>query len=175
MWWEKQNLAGAMEQFQEAIDLCPDQVEGYVTASRVLIEAKNYPEAEQWAILGRKANPASENPLTALALSRLRQNRHAEAVPYLHEALRLNPESAEAHALLGSAYTYLGLLGQAVQELEEAIQTGPAAAWHYDALGIAYEKLGDRPNAIAAYRKALELDPTWQGALDRLLRLQEQK
>lgn len=174
-WWARQDLGGAMEQFREAIALCPDQVEGYATAGRVLIEAGNYPEAERWAMLGRRVEPSSEKPLTVLALSQLRKNCPAEAVPYLYEALRLNPNSTEAHALLGAAYTHLGLLKQAVKELEEAISLGPAAAWHYDALGIAYEKMGDRVNAIAAYKKALEVDPSWQGALDRLLLLQDEK
>jgi len=174
-WWARRDLRAAMEHMQHAMNLCPYVVDGYVAAGRVLIEAKNYTEAERMAILGREVDPSSELPLTLLALCQLRQNNPGLALPYLEEGLRLNPASAEAYALKGSAYIQLGQFAQAVTDLERAIDLGPAQAWHYETLGVAYEQLGDVASAIGAYRQALDLEPARQGARDRLVRLQEQE
>ncbi len=175
LWWSARNLAAAMAQFEQAVVLCPEAVEAYVGAGRILLEAKEYAEAERWATLGRTVDPLSEAPLNVLALSKLRQGRVWEAMEFLHKALSLNPKSAEVHALLGSAYVGLGELEQSIQELNEAIRLGPAQAWHYETLGLVYEKRGDYAGAVIAYSKALELNPASQAAQEHLLRLQERK
>lgn len=175
IWQSTQDLAGAMDQFEQAVRLCPANLEGYVDASRVLIDAKSYAEANRWATLGLHVDPASEVPLVMLGLIHLRQNEPAQALPYLQEASSRNAANAEAHALLGSAYLDLRMTTEAVAELSRAIQLEPAQSWQYEALGSAYEQAGNRDSAIAAYLMALELDPENQNTEVRLHNLQATK
>ena len=58
------------------------------------------------------------------------QDRAAEAEPELREAIRLRPDDAEAHVLLGNALALLGRAGDAVGAFEEALRQNPAVLEH---------------------------------------------
>jgi tetratricopeptide (TPR) repeat protein len=57
-----------------------------------------------------------------------------EAVPLLREALRTNPNHAEAHWELGYAYRFAGMLQESVSECERARQLDPGVKLHSSAL-----------------------------------------
>ncbi len=175
IWRDQLDATVAVTHFSQAVELCPDELWGYSSAARMLVEAGDYAEAESWAKLGMSVDPASDIPLTILGLSRLRQHRFEEAVIFLSDALDMNPDSAEAHALLGSAYLNLEKWVHAADELELAIRLDPMGAWIFAALGNTYENMGMSNDAIHAYRKALELESSRQDAIDGLHRMLELK
>ncbi|HEV3279902.1 MAG TPA: winged helix-turn-helix domain-containing protein [Terriglobia bacterium] len=57
-----------------------------------------------------------------------------EAVPLLREAVRTNPNHAEAHWELGYAYRFAGMLQESVSECERARQLDPGVKLHSSAL-----------------------------------------
>jgi Flp pilus assembly protein TadD len=117
-----------------------------------------------------------------LALARLKQGRAEEAVTFLREALRIEPNLAEAenelsHALAdtGQVEEALVHLGKALDLMEaaqvhlgktSALKTGFAQA-HCD-LGRALFKKGRTIEAIAQFQKALALSPDFAEARNNL-------
>jgi Flp pilus assembly protein TadD len=93
-----------------------------------------------------------------------RTDQDAEAVLAFMEAVRLDPDLAEAHFRLGLGYESLGKRDEAEAEYKKAVETykkyfhenreDPEA--HY-ALGQTYANLGQYSEAIREYREATKL------------------
>ena len=83
----------------------------------------------------------------------IQQNRAAEAVPYLQQAVEIAPRESRAREKLGSAYLNLNQLGAAQNQLESAISLDPRnPALHY-LLGSVYRKQGDPEKAKAEFER----------------------
>ncbi len=95
----------------------------------------------------------------------LQQNKPEEALPFLEEARRLDPENVLAKVNLGGAYILSGQHARAVPILEEAVAMEPEDAQIWVNLAAAY--LGKLPfatrekrgKAIAALKRSLRIDP----------------
>ena len=93
-----------------------------------------------------------------------RNDQDAEAVLAFQEAVRLDPELAEAHFRLGLGYESLGKSDQAEAEYKKAVETYKKyfeenredAEAHY-ALGQTYANLGQYSEAIREYKEATKL------------------
>lgn len=91
-------------------------------------------------------------------------DQDAEAVLALQEAVRLNPELAEAHFRLGLGYEALGKHEEAESEYKKAVETYKKylaendndAEAHYQ-LAQSYANLGQYSEAIRQYREATKL------------------
>src|SRR5690606_30650392 len=85
-----------------------------------------------------------------------------KAVPLLERATRLDPDDAEAHYFLGSAYYDLERAREAAAQLSRATRGAPeSATWRADAyrlLGYASRAAGNRGAAMSAWRTYLDLD-----------------
>lgn len=97
--------------------------------------------------------------LTGAGYAHLQKGEHLEAVGSLQEALRQNPQSAQARFLLGESYQALGKAEMAVQEYRRATEAAPDYTRAHFRLGLAYMKLGDKERAAASLREVLRLDP----------------
>jgi tetratricopeptide (TPR) repeat protein len=90
------------------------------------------------------------------------KGRPDEAVKELKEILAIDPESAEAHALLGIAYRATGapeMMGEAVAELRQAIDLDPKFAPARYFLANIYRELGRNERAREELQAALEETP----------------
>src|SRR5215217_5907393 len=93
-----------------------------------------------------------------------RNDQDAEAVLALQEAVRLDPDLAEAHFRLGLGYESLGKREEAEAEYKKAVEAYKKyfeendndAEAHY-ALGQTYANLGQYSEAIREYREATKL------------------
>src|ERR1044071_4836295 len=93
-----------------------------------------------------------------------RDDQDAEAVAAFQEALKLDPDLAEAHFRLGLGYESTGKREEAESEFKKAIaaykkyleDNRDDAEAHYD-LGQAYAALGQYSEAIREYREATKL------------------
>ena len=88
----------------------------------------------------------------------------SKAVQELDEAIRLNPQDAQAYHKRGVAYGNLGQQLKAIQDFDEAISLNPKLAKFYGNRGVAYGKLGQPERAIEDYDEAISLDPNWAAA-----------
>ena len=89
------------------------------------------------------------------------QNRrnYERAVEHYTEALRLNPQLAEAYINRGNTYLNIGDFDRALSDYTEAIRIKPNFAMAYNNRGNAYAKKGDYDRAIEEYTKAIEINP----------------
>ncbi len=87
------------------------------------------------------------------------QGKTREAIAAFQEALRLNPQLAEAHNNLANILQDNGMFAEAILGYRHALQLNPGVAdFHYE-YGNALRATGQLPQAEAAYREALHLDP----------------
>jgi TolB-like protein len=94
-----------------------------------------------------------------------------EARELAEEALRKDPKSARAHAVLSVAVEHLVEMGGGPNVARErarardlavkAIEINEREEYSHFALGNAYTALGESDQAIAAYRRALKLNPNY--------------
>ena len=93
-----------------------------------------------------------------------RDDRDEDAVAAFQDALKSDPELAEAHFRLGLGYEALGKRDQAEAEYKKAVETykkyltehDDDSEAHYD-LGQTYAGLGQYSDAIRQYREATKL------------------
>jgi tetratricopeptide (TPR) repeat protein len=75
------------------------------------------------------------------------QNKDNEkSLPYLQQALRLQPDFIEANSLLGTVYVRLGQFAEAIPKLEKAAPSDHYGNVHYQ-LFLAYRKVGQSARA----------------------------
>ena len=118
------------------------------------------------AIPARSPN-TEQSPTTALTDSAaiyldrgrrlMKQQDHASALEQLTHAVRLNPNSADAHNLIGLAYSFRLKPATAVEHFERAIALDPDFSDYHMHLGFVYMQLTDYDGASKAYGRAIEL------------------
>lgn len=86
------------------------------------------------------------------------QGQIEEAIEYLQEAIKINPDSAMAHHSLGDVYLSISQWSEAIVLYQSALKINPNFDWSYYNLGEAYYHLKQWEKAIVAYQKALDLN-----------------
>lgn len=100
------------------------------------------------------------NALEYLEQAKARPKNDFEGyVADLTEAIRLNPNLAEAYHRRAYAYASKGQFEQGFADMNECIRIEPANAGFYKDRGRMYDELGNRTAAIADYTEAIRLDP----------------
>jgi protein O-GlcNAc transferase len=87
------------------------------------------------------------------------EGRLEEALECFQTALRLDPESARAHAGHAATLGRMGLHGQAIASYWEALRLDPGNPRIYSALGNRYLDQGRPELTVDCYRQALAVDP----------------
>ncbi len=91
-----------------------------------------------------------------------------QAITQYAEALRLDPNFADAHDNLGVALAKKGRMDQAMAQYAEALRINPNLALAHNNLGIALAAQGEMDQAVAQYAEALRLDPNLASAHNNL-------
>ncbi len=92
-----------------------------------------------------------------LGFVRAQRRQHEAALRDLDDALRLNPSYADAYALKGGIYTYIGRPADSLPLLREALRLSPdAGSLYFLLLGRAYYFLGDADQARVNLNYAIE-------------------
>ena len=137
-----------------------------------------YDEAKAQMRAEIRISPQSALPWTRLASIALRQRLPDEALPAAQNAVRLAPDSADAHYVLGRALADSGDTAKAIPELERASRLSPDSPEIHFALAKAYAKANQpekaseeratfaRLNALAEQQRAQRGDQAYQGAHD---------
>lgn len=99
-----------------------------------------------------------------LALVDLSDKRDADAVPNLQAFLRVDPQNAEGHLLLGRALHNLNQTEPAIQEFKKALALAPNLPLAHYHLGYAYQSQGDLKGALEEFRKETADNPRFYDA-----------
>ena len=83
------------------------------------------------------------------------------ALELFHEALELNPQSAQAYMGSGTTYSEIGEYRKAISDLNKSVELNPNNAVTYLNRGVIYADLRKYERAIEDYNKAIELKPRY--------------
>lgn len=120
-------------------------------------------------------SPACVEACRNLAMGLIDRDRDAEAAPYLHRLLELQPSDAPSLLHLGNIAYRDGLIDQARVLYRRALEMDAQSVKAWTNLGEAERFLGCSAEAEACFRKALSLAPDWGLAhLDLAVLLLEQ-
>lgn len=76
----------------------------------------------------------------------------------LENALRLDPDSTDAHFELGQVYVKLGAVNKGLAEFDTAVDMAPQVAEIWQRAGAAYQALARHDEALVRFNKALSID-----------------
>jgi tetratricopeptide (TPR) repeat protein len=84
---------------------------------------------------------------------------HPRAIAQFREAVRLQPDYAAPHILLGTSLLATGKIPEATHELERGVKLQPREPLAHLELARAYEKAGNLSGVVSQYRNLCELAP----------------
>lgn len=111
-----------------------------------------------------REDPGNAENRAFLGGAYLEVGRHAEAIPHLEAALKLNDRHAGTHADLGTALMAQGRLADALLHLERATALAPKDEGMHFNLANGFRAAGRTPEAAAAYGRALAINPDYADA-----------
>ena len=92
------------------------------------------------------------------------QNRFAAAIAQWEEIVRNQPDLAEMHYNLGSAYMHQGKIENAIEAFKRALSIDPGMLEAYNKLGIICHRQGNLELAFACWKQALKINPDFKEA-----------
>jgi len=146
--------------FRQLVDAGDPLPTSYVGLAQVLLRTGRAKDAvAELAAASQKLGPNFLiNYFQGLALDRAA--RPGEAVPVLQEAIRLNPDSAEAHLALGKSELAIGRVVEATAELQESLRLSPGNLQAQRLLSQAYRRAGDAQTATRYAEQTTEAPPS---------------
>jgi TolB-like protein len=167
--WTPEYLAQARGIFERALALDPKNVEAMVWTAAVdlIVGTTHYTDDRATLVAAAEATVVkvlSLAPSHAFAHLMLggvfiNSNRGAEAIAECERALALDHNSAEAHALIGTAKHVMGRAAETEAHINEALRLSPrdifAPRW-FLAVGMAKLQLNADAEALCWFRRSIE-------------------
>src|SRR5262252_3759190 len=161
-------LTEAIEQYEQALQLKPDEAEAYTNLGGVLARQGKLTEAVQNCERALQLEPDYAEACYNLAVALAAQGKLSEAIKNYERALQLKPDYAEACNNLGVALSEQGKLAEATKNYERALQLKPDYPEAYNDLGIALGEQGNFSEAVQSFERALQLKPDYTEAYTNL-------
>ena len=147
---------------------------GVAAAVAVLLGAVTWTRNALWTspeAIWRDAvlkSPAKARPRHNLGVILLKAGRLAEALPWLQQAVALDPRWSLAHESLGVALSQAGRVGEAQAHFERAIVLAPEFADQWYDLGVEFLQARSYAEAVPCFEKALKLQRPYPNAVASL-------
>jgi len=152
----RQDLDGAIKEYQSALQLRPNEPELHQALGQLYLDNHSDAEARTELEKALELDPTRTHALLLLGRLYVQNRENEKALSYLQRALRLQPDLAEASELLGTAYVRLAQFANAIPRLEKAAPRDHYGNVHYQ-LYLAYHKLGRDELAKKALERSQEL------------------
>jgi tetratricopeptide (TPR) repeat protein len=161
------DLDNAIEEYRNALELNPDNVEAHQKLGFLLYNVKGM-HKEGYAHLTKalRLDPRNGFAHHDLGMALLHRREFDPAIKHLAEALRLMPQGldkqydpARMHRCLGQALHQKGRLDEARSHLAKAITLDPNDASAYYILAMALAEQGDLKRSLGCYGRAMQLEP----------------
>jgi tetratricopeptide (TPR) repeat protein len=156
---EAEHKPGAIEQFDKAYTLAPDDAEGAMAMGKAMGDAGNDAEAVPVLQHAVELAPKSMVARYRLALVLQRVDRVPEAVEYLKQVVAAEPKNADALTNLGMALAQEHNATEGIPFLKRAIALNAQDATAHQDLAAAYIQVSQIDDAIAELKTAIKLSP----------------
>ena len=150
---------GALENFNRAIELTPDDAEIYEFRAKLRVKLENYHAAIEDYNQVIKLNPDDASAYKERAEAKRKLGDHTSAIEDYNQAIKLNPKDAFAYKASADAKQESGDYTGAIEGYNQAIKLNPEDTEAYKERGRARAVLGDDAEAIEDYSQALKLNP----------------
>ena len=159
--YQLQQFDLAISAFNELLRRDPENVKAQDNLG-LCLEATNQTEAAMAAYrkaIGKQSGALnrSEQPYLNLGKLLITQNRAADAIPLLSQAVSIAPQSASAHYELGRAEFTIGQIDDARSQLEQAVKLDPENSSIHYFLGRIYKRTGQSEAANKEFKLTEEL------------------
>ena len=133
----------ALEAYNRALEINPDNLEGYASRGSVYFFTGDYDRAEQDFLYVLDKNPYQADAYTAYASTLAAKGDFQNALTVLDFAVRLKPDKPEIFFSRAGVYFMLGQWEDALRDYTSVINLSPAAEV-FNARGVVYERLGKK-------------------------------
>jgi len=156
----EQSLARAFELAQKAISLDNSNAAIYTVLAVVYAMKRQYDKAIAECERAVSLDPNSAENIMRSGMVLNWAGRAEEAIPYLQNAIRLNPFPPALYLIqLANSYRDLGQYEKAIEASKKALQREPNAQFAYIHMAVSYIRLGQEKAARAAAAEILRINP----------------
>jgi Flp pilus assembly protein TadD len=166
---EAGRIAEAIEHFQQAIRLKPDDAGSYNNLGLALASSGRQPEAIEQYQHAIRLKPGYATAHNNLGNSLLNCGRVPEAIDHYQEAVRLKPDDAAAYNNLGLAMIKSGRLSEAIEQYHMLLRLEPGLPEAHYNVALALARTDRLLEAIAHLQQALRLRPDYPEAQHNLI------
>jgi len=161
---EKGMLDEAVAEFDMAVKIKSDCLEGRVSAAVVLIDKGELDEATDRLEKVLELDPKHAKAHVSLGVILGKKRRVAEAMARFDTALKLDPENSTAHSNMARALQAKGMLEEATTHFQAAVELETENPLGYLRLGNVLLARGMLEQAVTPLEKAVQLDPEFVNA-----------
>lgn len=152
-------LREAINAYEEAIQLDPDNDIPYIRQSRLLVYTRETAKAVDRAEKAVLLNPTSPENLAYYCRALDWEARYGEALDACSCAIELAPDYAEGYAFLSEVYADQGNWRLAQETAQQAIDANYQSMNAHHNMGYAFEVQGRYEEALKYYENAITLAP----------------
>ena len=152
------NFEKALKLFEEAINLNPNDYQGYFGRGTAYDSLKNYRQAISDFTQAIKLNPNFSMTYNNRGNAYYYLQNYTQAILDYNQVIKLKPNDAEAYINRGNTYKDLQNYDQAISDYNQAIKLNPNLADAYNGRGAAYFNLKNYSKAIEDYNQAIKLN-----------------
>jgi tetratricopeptide (TPR) repeat protein len=164
----KGHATEALQYFNAAIQLNPDQAHALYNLGCELVGQKKYQQAIESYEAAIRLRPDLPEMHNALGNALVAIGKGDDAIEQYNVALQLSPNDAMTHNYLGLALAGQGHPAEAIKQYEAALQLDPKMIEVHNNLGSALISVGDIDEAIRHFRLLLQWMPDHARAHDNL-------
>jgi eukaryotic-like serine/threonine-protein kinase len=172
-WWNKRSekdLDKGIEYFQQAIQKDPAYALAYagladsysvLVANGIVPPKDGYSKAKEAALKALEIDATLPDVHTSLGYIKEQDWDWTGAEREFQRAIALNPGSANAHFLYGTALRRMGRLEECISEYKRALELDPLSLTSNGFLGVAFYQARQYDKATEQLRKTLEMEPNF--------------
>ncbi|MGK0188608.1 MAG: tetratricopeptide (TPR) repeat protein/mono/diheme cytochrome c family protein [Verrucomicrobiales bacterium] len=157
------DIANARLHLEKSASLNPKQVDALVQLGNLASAENDYPAAIsyfQQALAVRSDRETYYN----IGVTYLAMGQAADAIPYLKEAIKIDPDDPLTHLNLGACYFNTGDWTEAESHFRQTTRLAPESVPGHLNLGNSLIKQDQISKALSSFQRASQLDPNDQQA-----------
>jgi serine/threonine protein kinase/Flp pilus assembly protein TadD len=170
-YFNRADYGEAVRYLRRMVGLAPGNPDAYRVLGVAYTSAGNFVDAETELRSAIALNPTAPT-LHELAVALFYQHKEQEAIPYLLQVLKANPDRYISWMTLSDCYRRSNHKAEAVDAArkgvaaaEKSVDQNPRDSYHRSVLGYLSARAGDRRRAVSEIAQAVQLEPNLSDTL----------